>query len=173
MVVGADRKRLEHIRFLINQAKDNKKELYHPEVGFNYRLSNLAASLGIAQLKRLNEFLEKKKKINRIYKQELSSVKSIKFQKEYSGAESSCWMNAITIENDKDPAQLAAKLKKKGVPSRRVFMPLTEFPPYQSLSPGQLDNCYQVYNKGLVLPSSTLNTEEAIHSVCKALKNVL
>jgi len=60
MVVGEDAKRLEHIKFLVNQARDSSRGYYHPEVGFNYRMTNIEAALGLAQMERLKEFLEKR-----------------------------------------------------------------------------------------------------------------
>jgi len=69
MVVGRDKDRLDHIKFLVNQARDESKNgYYHSEVGFNYRMTNIEAALGLAQMEQLNEFLSLKKQFNQIYK---------------------------------------------------------------------------------------------------------
>ncbi len=66
MVVTNDEKAADHIKFLINQARDPSKGYYHPEIGFNYRMTNLETSLGLAQFERLDEFLRKKRKFHDI-----------------------------------------------------------------------------------------------------------
>ena len=68
MVVAKDAQRAEHIKFLVNQARDVSKGFYHTEVGYNMRMTNLEASLGLAQMERLHTFIEKKKSFNNIYR---------------------------------------------------------------------------------------------------------
>lgn len=173
MVVGDNEKKLNHIKFLVNQARDESKGYYYPAVGFNYRMTNIEASLGLAQMERLGEFLNKKKKFNAIYKEELSTVPYIHFQKEYDGVENSCWLSCVVFEKDVDLAVLQTKLKEKGVPTRRIFIPIVDFSPYQKYKEGDYKNSYFIYEHGLCLPSSTLNSEEDIYYVCKTLRALL
>jgi len=77
MVIGNNEKHLAHIKFLVNQARDESKGYYYPEIGFNYRMTNLEAAVGLAQFKRLNDFLVKKRTFNMIYRDELKSCKEI------------------------------------------------------------------------------------------------
>lgn len=173
MIVGLNEDRLKHIKFLVNQARDESKGYYHPEVGFNYRMTNLEASLGLAQLKRVKAFISKKKVFNRIYKENLSTIKFIRFQKEYADADGSWWLTCIVFDENIDINSLQAKLKEKNIPTRRIFMPLTEFGPYQEYKKDEYKNSYYIYERGLCLPSSTLNSEDDICYVCKQLKNIL
>ena len=173
MIIGGNPQQLEHIRFLINQARDNSRGFYHPEIGFNYRMTNLEAGLGLAQMERLTSFLDKKKEYNDIYRQELSGIEGIAFQKEYKGAQSSWWFSCIFLKNGMDARILQEKLKEKNIPTRRVFMPLLEFPPYQQYKKEEYKNSYEIYERGLCLPSSTLNTSDDIYEVCKAIKEIL
>ncbi|MDP8230762.1 MAG: aminotransferase class V-fold PLP-dependent enzyme [Candidatus Gorgyraea atricola] len=172
MVVGRNNKRLEHIKFLVNQARDGSRGYYHPEVGFNYRMTNIEASLGLAQMKRLKEFLKKKKRFNDIYRKELGGVKFIYFQEEYKGAEASWWLSCIRFDKDINIGSLQAELKDKKIPTRRIFTPLTEFPPYKR-EKKTYRNSYEIYEKGLCLPSSTLNSEDDVYYVCDTLKQLL
>lgn len=173
MVVGYDEKRLDHIKSLVNQARDESKGYYHSEIGFNYRMTNIEAALGLAQMKKLEDFLEKKRAFNRIYREELKELSFIRFQEAYKDTESSCWFTSIVIEKDINIAMLQKRLKERRIPTRRVFMPATEFPPYQHYKQGDVKNSYQIYNRGLCLPSSTLNSEGDIYYVCKTMKEVL
>lgn len=173
MLVGKNKKRLEHIKFLVNQARDESKEYYYPEIGFNYRMTNIEAALGLAQMKRLDEFLAKKRKFNAIYKKELKSMESIRFQKAYEGSESSYWFSCILFEKNIDIPRLQKKLKERGVPTRRVFMPVTELPPYRAYKRSDYASSYYVYDKGLCLPSAAVNSEEDIYYTSKILRENL
>jgi len=167
MVVGNGNKKLDRIKFLVNQARDESRGYYHPEVGFNYRMTNLEAALGLAQLEKLDRFLEKKTMFSAIYREKLKDIKHIEFQEEHEGGENSHWLTCIIFKNDIDIPVLQKKLNKKGIPSRRIFMPLTEFPPYKIYKHERYKNSYYIYNKGLCLPSSTLNSEDDVRYVCR------
>lgn len=172
MVVGNDRNRIEHIKFLVNQGRAASESYYHPEIGFNYRMTNIEAALGLAQMERLEEFLLKKKRFNQIYREELKDIEFIHFQEEYEHAESSYWLTCIFFEKNIELTFLQKSLKDKGIPTRRVFMPVVEFPPYREYK-RDYKNSYYIYERGLCLPSSTLNSEEEIRYVCKILKSYL
>ena len=173
MVTGRSQERMARIKFLVNQARDEERGYYHSEIGFNYRMTNLEAALGLAQMDRLDDFLGKKRAFNKIYRQELAELDSVGFQEEYEGAESSCWLSCITFRKDVDISAIQTGLREKGIPSRRLFMPVTEFPPYKASRKSELKNTYNIYEKSLCLPSSTLNREDAINYTCSALKDYL
>ncbi|MDD4183627.1 MAG: aminotransferase class V-fold PLP-dependent enzyme, partial [Candidatus Omnitrophica bacterium] len=97
MIVSEDEKKIEHIRFLINQAADKNRSYYHPEIGFNYRMTNIEAALGLAQLERINSFLDKKRKFTKIYQQILGVLPYVEFQKQYTQAQGARWLNCMVI----------------------------------------------------------------------------
>ena len=173
MVIGSDDNRLDHIKFLVNQARDESKGYYHSEVGFNDRMTNIEAALGIAQLERLSEFIEKKKIFNNIYREELKDISDITFQEPYEGSESVFWLTCVTFGKGTDISALQRKLKERDIPTRRVFTPVVEFPPYVRFRTGDYGRSYDICERGLCLPSSTLNTEDDIHYVCKTLEKLL
>lgn len=172
MVVGKSMKRLDHIKFLVNQAKDPKRPFYHPEIGYNYRMTNLQAGLGLAQLEKLNDFLSAKKRFNKIYREFFSNEDAISFQENVSQAKSSCWLTAVLFQN-KDVERLQKKLMSLGIPTRRNFMPMVEMPPYKKYKRGRCPNARRIYEQGLCLPSSTLNNEDNILYVCEQLKKLI
>lgn len=173
MVVGNSKKRLDHIKFLVNQARDEPRGYFYPEVGFNYRMTNIEAALGLAQLKRLNEFLEKKRRFKAIYQNELKEMKNIRFQEEYERADSSSWLVCVTFAEKVNLKALGRKLSDKGIPTRRVFMPVTEFPPYKKYKRQAYRNAYDIYEKGICLPSSTLNSDDDIYFICSTIKKII
>jgi perosamine synthetase len=130
LVVGKNTKRLEHIRFLANQAREVSRNYYHPEIGFNYRMTNIEAALGLAQFEQLENFIEKKKLFNSIYREELRKLKRVSFQEECEKGESCWWLTAITIEGV-DISELQKRLLREGIQTRRIFTPVVEFPMYR------------------------------------------
>lgn len=173
MVVGKDAGRLEHIKFLVNQARDESKGYYHPEIGFNDRMTNIEAVLGLAQMKRLNGFLKKKRIFNKIYIEGLKDIRCIRFQETHEDASGSHWLTSVIFEKGIDIAALQKRLGEKKIPVRRIFMPVTEFPPYARFKHGGYEMSYQIYDTGLCLPSSTLNSEKDVSFVCKTLKKLI
>jgi len=173
MVVAKDKNKLEHIKFLANQARDVSRGYYHPEIGFNYRLTNLEAVLGLAQMKRLNQFLAKKRKLNAIYRNELKDIKGIRFQEEHRGARADWWMSCIVFDDGIDIPKLQKQLKQKGIPTRKIWMPITGFPPYKKFKKTDYKNAYRIYENGLCLPSSTLNSLQNTQYVCKAIQGIV
>lgn len=173
MVVGKDAKRLDHIKFLVNQARDESRDYYHPEIGFNNRMTNIEAALGLAQMKKLKAFLRRKAAFADIYRKELKGIKDIRFQEELPGAKSSNWLICIIFEKNRDIPTVRKELKRKNVPTRRIFTPVVEFPPYKKYGTGQYKNSYDIYERGLCLPNSTLNSEEDIYYICRILKEII
>ena len=173
IVVGNEVRRLDHIESLADQARDEVRRDYHPEVGFNYRMTNIEAALGLAQMGKIDEFLSKKRVFNKIYEEELESIDCIHPQKEYEDAESSWWLSCAIFEKEIDIPALQKQLAVKGIPTRRIFMPVVEFPPYKVDRHSGYKNSYHIYEKGLCLPSSTLKSKEDIYQVCKILRDTL
>ena len=172
MIVSNNQKQAEHVKFLVNQARDASKGSYHPEVGFNYRMTNIEAALGLAQLERISGFLIKKRKFRKIYQEILSELSYIKFQKEYENVEGSCWLNCIKIEKEIDFSNLMIKLKEKGIPSKRIFIPACEMPYLKEFSKSCPNAC-EIYNQSISLPSSTLNDEEGTKNAALIIKEIL
>lgn len=162
----------KHIKFLVNQARDEKRGYYHLEMGFNYRMTNLEAAMGLAQLARINQFLEKKRKFREIYRKGLGDIPYIKFQEEYEVAEGSWWLNCIKFERDIDINHLIHQLKGKGVETRRIFVPLSEMPYLKKYSKS-VSYAYEIYKNGICLPSSTLNDEDAIIYTISVIREFL
>jgi perosamine synthetase len=176
MVVGKEKRRLEHIRTLVNQARDEGVEYFHSEVGFNFRMTNLEASLGLAQMDRLNEFLQKKGRFREIYEKELGDSEVIEFQ--HAQGESKCvwWLNSVTIDTRSIGLTITdaqGKLLERGVPSRRIFTPLVDFPPYSHFDRERYPNARKIFENSLNLPSSTLNTDREIAFASSCLLEVI
>ncbi|HBF39619.1 MAG TPA: aminotransferase DegT [Firmicutes bacterium] len=177
MVTTTDPERAAHIKFLVNQARDAGRDYYyHPEIGFNNRMTNLEAALGLAQFERLSEFLSKKRQFYQEYQRILGGDNRLSLQQELPGAISSVWMSSVRFNShrvDLTIPEIMAKLKEKGVPSRRIFQPLFDSPPYQKYKSEDYSNAYELFENGLNLPSSTLNSIEDIRYTAISLLEIL
>jgi perosamine synthetase len=172
MIVGHDTGKIEHIRYLVNQAKDKEQPGYHSEMGFNYRMTNVEAALGLAQFHELETFIKKKKRFRKIYQDILEDIAFVRFQANQSGGEGCCWLNCIQIYKKVNIQQIENDLKKKGIPSRRIFTPLGKFP-YLKEFAENCPNAEALYSSGICLPSSTLNEEESVEKAALIVKEVL
>ncbi len=161
----------DHARLLANQGRPGT-DYIHTALGFNYRMTNLEASLGLAQLERLPAFLKKKQRFRQIYAQGLEDL-PLRLQAESPKANSCFWLNAVVFENAKIRQKIEDTLKKARVPFRRLFAPLPESQPYQGRNKRELKNAYDLYEKGLCLPSSVTNSEQQIWQVCHLLQKAL
>ncbi len=172
MIISNHVDKLEHIRVLINQAKDKDKPGLHSELGFNFRMTNIEAALGLAQFEKIDEFLEKKKIFKKIYHKILGDLAGVNFQKQYNQAISCEWLTCITIEDSIKISDFMEFLQKKNIPSRRIFLPVNGMP-YLKKYAMDCSNAEAIYNKGLCLPSSMLNTVEDVEYVCQSIKEAL
>jgi len=148
---------IQKARHLSTQARQDLPYYQHLEIGFNYKINNLAAAVGVAQLEQLDDFVNKRRQININYKILLSSIAGISFQEDSEKSFSNFWLTAILIDknitgfsND----QLRVSLMKKGVESRFLWKPLHMQPIFKEL-PYYGGNCAEkMFHSGLCLPSS-------------------
>ena len=173
MVVGSDSLRLEHIKFLVNQARDESQGYFHPEIGFNYRMTNIEAALGLAQMTQLDSFLKIRKQFNQCYRAELGATDSIRLQGEYPLAASSSWLTCGTLKDRISVTSLQAALREQNIQTRRIFLPLSEQPPYKKFLRYECPVALEIHHQGICLPSSVLNTPEDVVRVCVAINNFL
>lgn len=159
----------DRARFLRDHAMDPQRRYWHGEVGFNYRITNLQAALGVAQLERLEEFLERKRAIASAYRTGLEDIPGVSMQEEAAWASSSWWMTTLRIDAEGvDRDELAGRLRVAGVDTRPVFVPLHLLPPYRQ--PGSLPVAEAVGSRGLSLPSSTSLSESEIEYVIASVR---
>jgi perosamine synthetase len=161
----------EHARLLVNQARPGG-EYIHTELGFNYRMTNLEASLGLAQLEHLGGFIKKKYRFREIYVEGMKGL-PVSLQQEVPKAKSSFWLNAVTFESAKLREKVQLDLKAAGIPCRRIFAPVSESKHYQWADENELVNTYDIYDRGLCLPSSIVNKDKDISTVCRMIRKII
>jgi len=152
MITTNDEKLYKKMKLLRDHAMSKDKRYWHTEVGFNYRMTNLQAALGVAQFDRIKELLDRKKEIFNWYQEGLKDVKNIKLNYQASWAKNVYWMVCIEIDNYSEIQRddLIIKLKEKGIDSRPFFYPVSDMPIYVSTN---TPITHKIYKKGLNLPS--------------------
>ena len=175
MVVAKDITKAKHIKFLVNQAREANKGYFHEELGYNYRMTNLEAALGLAQMERLDKFLQQKKAFAKIYRDILSDLPFIRFQEELPYGESSWWLPSMIIDAEGIAiADFQLQLNEAGIPTRRLFGPLVDYPYLRKyLKHDEYSIARNLYQKGINLPASTLNSKEDTAKAAEIIRSFL
>ena len=163
MLVTDDAAQAERARYLIAQAKDDPLEYVHGEVGFNYRLSNPHAALGCAQLQRLPEFVEAKRRTAAEYEEALADVPGITAPREAPWALSTFWLYTIEVDAAAygiDSRALLQRLLDAGVQARPLWQPLHESPSMKGAQAYRCDTAEAIHRRGLSLPCSVSLTQD-------------
>ncbi|MCD3216714.1 LegC family aminotransferase [Clostridium botulinum C] len=163
-------------KFLSTQTKvvlDNKA-FYHPEVGYNFRMPNLLAAFGVAQLENIDEYLKIKKENADYYNKLLKDVKGITLPIEKEWAKNCYWLYSILVEDDFKVTrdELIKILSENGIESRPFFMPVHDMPPYVDCLHGSMDVTNEISAKGINIPSSVSLTKENIEFICSVIKSI-
>ncbi|MBL0304980.1 MAG: LegC family aminotransferase [Chitinophagaceae bacterium] len=168
VIVTDDEALAKHAKHLTTTAKASPDEYYHDEVGYNYRLVNVLAAIGVGQMELLPSFIKRKKECVAFYKRELAGVGDIRFQKELPAVETNGWL--FTIQTDKQK-QLLDHLNANKILSRRFWMPMNKLPMYRDCVYVQKkDTSDYIYNTCLSIPSSTSITDDELAIVIREIK---
>jgi perosamine synthetase len=179
MVVTNDPEMAERARYYRNLCFEKERRFYHRELGYNFRMTNLQAALGLAQLERIDEFIERKRRIGTYYGKRLSKIPGIRFQNEKPWARSVYWMYAIELDPNLglDASALRSHLQEKGIGSRPFFLGLHAQPALQKLNlgfdPMAFPKSAHASRYGCYLPSGMTLTEQQVGQVCLALSQIL
>lgn len=157
-------------RMLRDHGTAPDRKYWHPVIGFNYRLTNIQAAIGVAQLEKIDHILSRKREIAGLYNSLLRDVPGITLPPKASWAESIFWMYSILVgkEYGMDRNALMAKLSQNGVDSRPVFYPIHTMPPYRQ--DRALPVAEEISHKGVSLPSAASLRDEEIERVASLIR---
>lgn len=179
MLVSDDEAAIERCRFLASQAREPAMHYEHQEAGYNYRMSNILAGVGIAQMDVLEERVEQKRRIFQRYKDALSGVDGIHFMPEYQETKSNRWLTTVTIDHDVPihPSDMIRVLEEKQIEARRVWKPLHQQPLFQDCpfytAANEMPESELLFQTGLCLPSGTSMTELEQERIIDTLQDIL
>ncbi len=161
-------------RFLATQARDNAKHFEHSEVGYNYRMSNVCAAIGLGQLEFLSERVSRKREIFNFYKNELSAIKEITFLEEVEGSFSNYWLTTILLEKNSaiDCEQMRLCLENDNIESRPLWKPMHLQPVFKDCKSYVNGVSEDFFNRGLCLPSGTNMAHEDLKRIVMNIKEL-
>jgi perosamine synthetase len=159
-------------RMLRDHAMPPQKRYWHEEVGFNYRMTNLQAAVGVAQMERVDSFLRRKRRIAEIYAGHLCDLPGVQLPVEREGCTNVFWMYSILVQEPfgltRD--ELIVALRSRGIDSRPFFHPLDTLPPYRN---GHVRPVAQHLSRcGLNLPSAPSLSDEQVAYVAAAIREL-
>jgi len=167
---------VDHIRYLSTQAKNDTHYYIHNEVGYNYRMTNVQAALGVAQMEELSEFIRRKQANYELYKQLFESYELGTIIGFREGTSSNKWFYSLEIDKDRVKAtmrEIITSLQEKGIETRAIWGLINEQVPYQGEDIYKLERAPYYATRILNLPSSTQITKEEIEYVVEQVKIVL
>lgn len=175
MCLTNDKELEEKIRILKDHGANPNKTYWYDVIGFNYRMTNIQAAIGLAQLKKIDGFIKKKRRNARVYEEGLKKLVEkgkIELQPEMPWAKSAYWMNSILIKDKFGMSrdEVIKKIGKNGIESRPFFYPINHFPSYKN------NEFFPVAEKlareGINLPSAVTLSEDEIQFVADTLSSL-
>lgn len=175
----------DRVRFLATQARENRPYYYHETIGYNYRLSNISAAIGCAQIEELPERVARRREIHDIYAHELGGVEGVTVHCNPSDAErSNFWLSTMLIDPTKiaiTPDELRKALLDRGIETRLLWRPMhmqpvfADAPFYKSAVNGMPEGGVGewLFDRGLCLPSGSSLTDGEVLSVVDAIREIL
>ena len=167
---------VNHLRYLSTQAKNDPHYYIHDEVGYNYRMTNLQAALGVAQMEELPEFIRRKQRNYELYKREFEGFDLVELMPFREGTDSNKWFYSLKIDRSRIGAtmrEIITALEKDGIQTRAIWGLINEQKPYEGEETYKLEKAPYFASRILNIPSSTQITEEEIVYVSDKVKQLL
>lgn len=179
MLVSDDEKLIGKARFFATQSREPARHYQHKKIGYNYRMSNIVAGIGRAQMQVLDARVERKKEIFKRYKKNLSGLDGLSFMEDAPYGESNKWLTVIRLNQTECPVNPLAvmdALEKQNIESRPVWKPMHLQPVFDTCEffaeeEGR-DVSTKLFEQGVCLPSGTQMTEAEQDRVIEIIKGL-
>jgi dTDP-4-amino-4,6-dideoxygalactose transaminase len=171
MLLTEDARLAARARYLATQARMPVAHYEHQETGYNYRLSNLLAALGRAQLARFDEMMKRRRQIREVYRTLVSAIPGVEIFGA-DDAEDNCWLTSVLIDQEVtgwDASRLREALSSAQVESRPLWKPMHLQPVFRQARATVNGSAEQLFETGLTLPSGSALTDSQIERVCRVI----
>lgn len=180
MLVSDDEERLKKVLYWITQAREPALWYQHTELGFNYRMSNVLAGIGIGQMQALNERIEQKKAIYERYKAGFSDIDYIEMMPVCDYGKPNYWLSCITMNGKSrvNPIMIIKALANENVESRPIWKPMQLQPFYRECmffshnENGEMSVSQDIFTRGVCLPSDTNMTVEQQEKIIRIVRGM-
>ncbi len=180
MVVTDDPQLADKARRLKDLAHAPGKRFLHTDLGFNYRMTNLQAALGVAQLKKINTHIKKKRWMAGEYNKGLKGIPGLRLPVEKPWAKNVYWMYGVLVEKEFGLSrdQLVEELKKQGIETRSFFVPMHLQPVFtedtrKARKYGPFPVAEKLSEQGFYLPSGLTISQDQIHTICRQIRGLV
>ena len=167
---------VDHIRYLSTQAKDDPHYYIHHEIGYNYRMTNLQAALGVAQMEELPEFIRRKQRNYESYSRKFKGFELAELMPFREGTSSNKWFYSLKIDRGRIPTDMRGiitALEKEGIQTRAIWGLINEQKPYVHEKAYRIEKASYYASRILNIPCSTRITNEEISFVSEAVIRLL
>ncbi|MBI4355794.1 MAG: DegT/DnrJ/EryC1/StrS family aminotransferase [Candidatus Omnitrophica bacterium] len=173
MLVTSNRRWAKQARLLRDHGMDPRRHFYHPVIGYNYRMTNLQAAIGVAQVERLRQLLTLRRRHARRYARGLAGVPHLTLPSSAAWADHVYWMYAVLVhpQSGFSRDRFMRALAREGIETRPFFPPVHRQPPYRTNR--RLPVVEAVCARGVTLPSGATLTEGEIDRVCRVIRRLL
>lgn len=173
MITTNDKDLYEKLLILRDHGMSKERRYYHPVIGFNYRMTNMQAAVGVAQMERIERLVSRKIEMANLYNQCLKNIKNITLPPKEKWAKNTYWMYSILINSDSPVSRdlLIAKLKEKGVETRPFFIPVHLMPPYATKISYPVAE--KLSKQGLNIPSYAMLNDKDIKNITEEINKIL
>lgn len=175
MVVAKEAEELQKMRYLSTQAKDDELNYIHHNIGYNYRMTNLQAAVGVAQLEQLEQFISIKKSNYERYKELMGDIESIKLLPFASGIRTNYWFYSAVIVDDtrirRD--ELIKKLAEANIQTRPIWGLIHQQKPYQEDQAYKIEQAIGYQQQVVNLPCSTNLSQQEVEYVVHTIKHIV
>lgn len=174
MIATDNQQWAERAKYLTTQAKDDPIEFIHGAIGYNYRLTNIQAAMGCAQMELLDQFIETKLRIASGYQDSLSEAPGITPMPEAKWADSVFWLYTILVDAEKfglDSRRLLHRFEQAGIQTRPLWQPMHRSPPHRHSQSFHCEVADRLNRDALSLPSSVGLTREQQTKVLAVLQS--
>jgi perosamine synthetase len=172
MVVTDDDAVARHVRQLKGQGQDPERRYWFPIVGYNYRMTNIEAAIGLAQMERIDWHTSRRREVAAWYRKYLGDFPQFTLSPEAPWARNAYWINCALVDEESAEGRdaLMARLAQEGIETRPFFYPMHTLPMYREAAAGRSFPVAEgLARRGFNLPSSAALTEEDVAYVCRAL----
>ncbi len=176
MIVGNNIDKLNHLKYMSTQCKDDSHFYVHNEVGFNYRMTNVQAAIGVAQMEELEEFIARKNRNYDIYQKLLNGVEGVSLLPFRKNIRSNKWFYSVMLERKEesdDVKMVIHRIEEMGVQTRPIWGLIHEQKPYLEEVAYKIQKAKYYSERIINVPCSTNITIDEIEKVCAAIKDAV
>jgi len=172
MLVSDNKEWIAKAKFLSTQAKEDYLHYEHKEVGYNYRMSNVLAAIGVAQMEVLYERVNRRREIFSLYQKMLNEYDEIQFMPEIQGARGNRWLTTLTFKKT-NPQEIINLLEEVNIESRPLWKPMHMQPLFSDALVIENGTSQQLFEEGICLPSGSSMSDEDVIRVCDTIKKAI